>query len=457
MLTGDGFLARLSPMQGGFSPDGLRAVAEAARRHGNGVLEVTSRGNLQVRGLSEASAGRLAEELDRLGLAFRSGLAVETGSLAGLDEQEIADPHPLSAQLAAAVAGKLAGLGPKISVVVDSGGRLTSSALSADIRLQAVRVDEAVLWRLSLAGTAATATPLADLSEDEACHAASRLLLAIAARGPKARARDLLEEPAELSALVGFSPPVEARSETDSAPSTTLRVVPLPRFAEEDPQRRDRRDLDPPPFMGEGDRRRQWRGPEDATSESSPAGLFPLRDGSAALGLALPFGQISAGELAAFCDAASAAGAREIRLAPQHGILALGLAVNGISALRRAAQTLGLVADPADPRLRVTACAGAPACASGVTATKDLAVELAAALPHHEPSRLHVSGCPKRCGAPAGAWELVGETPETLTLRSPGGPQHAVARGEAVAAFRRLVEPAGRETRPEEAALAARG
>ena len=43
------------------------------------------------------------------------------------------------------------------------------------------------------------------------------------------------------------------------APSTMLRVVPLPRFAGED-RRRNRRGLNPPPFTGERDRRRRWRG-----------------------------------------------------------------------------------------------------------------------------------------------------------------------------------------------------
>ena len=45
----------------------------------------------------------------------------------------------------------------------------------------------------------------------------------------------------------------------ERAPSTMLRVVPLPRFAGED-RRRNRCGLNPPPFTGERDRRRRWRG-----------------------------------------------------------------------------------------------------------------------------------------------------------------------------------------------------
>ena len=47
---------------------------------------------------------------------------------------------------------------------------------------------------------------------------------------------------------------------TVPAPSTTLRVVPLPRFAGEDPASRPASTRILPLFTGEGDRRRRWRG-----------------------------------------------------------------------------------------------------------------------------------------------------------------------------------------------------
>lgn len=50
MLTGDGLLVRLSPAGTGWRPAELSVLAEAAARFGSGMLEVTSRGNLQIRG-----------------------------------------------------------------------------------------------------------------------------------------------------------------------------------------------------------------------------------------------------------------------------------------------------------------------------------------------------------------------------------------------------------------------
>ncbi len=71
-------------------------LCEAALRHGNGVMEVTARGSLQIRGLTERSAARFAAAVDALGIAVRTGVPVQTGVLAGLDPDEIADPTPLA-------------------------------------------------------------------------------------------------------------------------------------------------------------------------------------------------------------------------------------------------------------------------------------------------------------------------------------------------------------------------
>ncbi len=59
MQTGDGLLVRLNPVASGFSPKTLIGLCEAALGHGNGIVEVTARGNLQIRGLTARSAREL--------------------------------------------------------------------------------------------------------------------------------------------------------------------------------------------------------------------------------------------------------------------------------------------------------------------------------------------------------------------------------------------------------------
>ncbi len=54
MPSGDGLLARVKPFGGRLPAAALRALAEAVAAYGNGVVELTGRGNLQVRGVRDA-------------------------------------------------------------------------------------------------------------------------------------------------------------------------------------------------------------------------------------------------------------------------------------------------------------------------------------------------------------------------------------------------------------------
>jgi precorrin-3B synthase len=69
MQSGDGLLIRIKPFGGKLSAASLRAIADIAARCGNGIVELTGRGNIQLRGLSEASAANAATALVDAGLA----------------------------------------------------------------------------------------------------------------------------------------------------------------------------------------------------------------------------------------------------------------------------------------------------------------------------------------------------------------------------------------------------
>src|SRR4051794_16871332 len=64
----DGALARVRAPGGLLSAAQLRALASAARDLGDGALELTSRGNVQLRGLAEGAPPELGERLARAGL-----------------------------------------------------------------------------------------------------------------------------------------------------------------------------------------------------------------------------------------------------------------------------------------------------------------------------------------------------------------------------------------------------
>jgi precorrin-3B synthase len=387
MATGDGLLARLNPVASGLSPKALIGLSKAALRHGNGVIEVTARGSLQIRGLSAKSAGLLGADVDALGIAVRSGVPVETGPLAGLDLDETADPRPLAEEIRQGIAapGLEGRLGPKVSVVVDGGGHSGLDSVAADVRLTAQRGSSGVAWCLAIAGDAVTARQLGAFAENDAVNAVLSLLTEIAARGRESRARDLDLE--LLVAAAGF----EVRR-------STL-------------EREDRR--------------------------PGSADAIPLTDTRFAVAIALPFGHVRAEILIDFLREADALGAGEIRLAPRRALLLLCPSEASARAVQEAADRAGLITDPADPRARIAACPGSPACASGHIAARALASKIAAA----SGLDLHVSGCEKRCAKPGhDGLTLLGTADSAALVMECAGPTPLahVAKERAAAAIGRV-------------------
>src|ERR1700735_2485916 len=96
MPTGDGLLARLVPSSP-ISLEAFVALCEASQAHGNGIMEVTQRGSLQVRGLSPTSATAFArvvsalEPTDGAMLADEGMPPISTSPLLGLDPGERLD------------------------------------------------------------------------------------------------------------------------------------------------------------------------------------------------------------------------------------------------------------------------------------------------------------------------------------------------------------------------------
>lgn len=186
MATGDGLLARLAPPAPP-TPEGIKTLCVLARKHGNGTIEVTQRGNLQARGLNETSAPLFAEEAIALGLASGDGLPVLVDPLAS------EDTRALARAIREAARGLV--LAPKMSVIVDTGTALHLDGLVADVRLRA----EGDRWHLGVGKTwlGIVENPAAAVLEQ---------LRAIAARGPAARGRDMMPDPAA-------PPPARPRAE----------------------------------------------------------------------------------------------------------------------------------------------------------------------------------------------------------------------------------------------------
>jgi len=367
MPTGDGLLVRLTP-EGAMDIDAFVALCALALRHGNGVIEITARGNVQVRGLTAQSAPPFAEAVAELRIASTSPVPLVTDPLAG-DPDALIDAGTIAAALTAALARSRLRLAPKVSIAIDGGGRLHLDAVPADIRLCAVIVGSKPRLHVALGGDAGSATTLGTIAPDEAADVVIGLLDVVAACGPAARAEDVLDR----AGIAPFAAALPGRLEA----ALTL----APRLGAE------------------------------------PIGLHPLRDGTLALGVALAFGQADAEALSRLASAAHAHGACALRPALGRALLLIGLDPEGAEGAAAAARRLGFITRADDPRRRIAACAGKPACASAWLASRTLAAAvaphlIAPDLPRHAGAIvLHISGCPKGCAHPApAALTIVGDT-----------------------------------------------
>ena len=376
MPTGDGLLVRLRPI-GTVSLPAFKKLCAAARQHSNGIVEITARGSVQVRGLSEASATCFAEAAASLGIAAEDGIPIISDALAGLDPDELIDASTLAADVRRTL-GRTSlppRLAPKVSVAIDGGGALSLDGLSADVRLRAEVINGDVGLYLSVGGDATNAASLGTITTPDCIEAVIRLLGVIAQRGCNARARDVLS-------AEGVEPFRESISEL-------LQTSARPRE------------------NGGSGLDSRLRGNERKIS----IGLHSLRDGSYAHGIGLAFGHSDATALEQLVDAAAAGGAYGVRAAPGRALIIISLTRNSAATFTAAAERLGFITRADDPRRYVIACAGAPICASAHIAARAMAPRLAEiAAPHLDGSfKIHISGCAKGCAhAEPAALTLVG-------------------------------------------------
>ena len=354
MRTGDGLLARLRPADCVMLLSQLRAIAHAAAEFGNGIIEVTARGSLQVRGLRPEAVAPLEQAVLGAGIVPASGVMVEVPPLAGLDPDELIDPRPV-AEAIRRLAGTLPlVLAPKLAITVDGGGGFSLATIAADVRLTAV---DRECFLLAVGGDDRTARKVAVVARENAASAVLGVLEAIAAIGPAARGKDV-----EAAMLTGLYDP--------AAELVVVRGEGLP-------------------FLGV--RRLGLSSPSISPHESY------------IVGLALPYRQARAEDMIGFLDEIEILGLCDIRLSPGHGLILTGLHRGEALRAEEAARRHGFWTSPQEPRAHISLCAGTMGCASAHFDTRGVAEEVVrrAAVLLDGSLTLHLSGCPKGCAHPA--------------------------------------------------------
>ncbi len=170
MAAEDGLILRIRPPGGRLSSAQARGLADLARAHGQGTLSLTTRANVQMRGIAPADHAAILARLAALGLLDADAAAEQARNIVVTPFWRAGDG---TLELATALADGLAnlcGLPAKFGFMVDTGPAPVLGGTSADIRFeratdgtlllrpdgatqgQPVQTAEAVARALALAG-----------------------------------------------------------------------------------------------------------------------------------------------------------------------------------------------------------------------------------------------------------------------------------------------------------------
>jgi sulfite reductase beta subunit-like hemoprotein len=358
----DGGLARIRLAGGRVTASQLGGVLAAAEL-GSGLVEITGRANLQVRGLPGGVEPRLAELLGAAGLLPSPPHDRARNILAS----PVAGRHPRSLAATDAIVDALdrgicadpdlAGLPGRFLFAVDDG---TGMALGrgADLALVATGGAGEGEFALLIAGVAAGERVVASEAAAIALRAARAFLELRADDDAHAwHVRELADGRERVASALG----VQLRSEGDVAPLAGAT--------------------------------------ENGSVPALRPGLLDQGDGHVAVTALAPMGRLERPTLEGLAEALAEHGA-EARLSPSRTLTAVDLSSADASSLAERLERLDLIVEPASGWAGLSTCAGPGFCAKARLDVRAAARRRAVARGSGAPVE-HWSACERRCGEPA--------------------------------------------------------
>lgn len=384
------------------------AIAEISATFASGIIELTNRANLQLRGVRAGAEARVSRQLIDAGLgpqvsddgqllADPPGIARQTaiaddvrnlmlGATAGLDGDALYDTTELAGQILARLETepRFAALSPKFSILLDGGEALAALDHPHDLWLSPITTsaaDTEQAFAFGFAGQPATMPggALAAVTATDVPALAHALLHTFIdlATDDERRMRDLLRRHRandiadRAAAIAGIT------LRRDAAVQAWQRAAadPLRRFGAW-----RQRDAD------------QWY-----------------------VGAQAPLGRLDAPTLRALAQLSRSHAQGRFRVTPWQGILMPDVAGHAVGGVEQAFDRLGLIRSAHAPLGRLIACAGSTGCAKAMADTKADAHALAAHL--HAAHDVHLSGCVRSCAAAHQApWTLLAVSAQRYDL-----------------------------------------
>ncbi len=398
----DSFMLRLRVPACEITAAQCHGLAELARDLGNGFVDVTTRGNFQLREFKPRSIVQVLTRIQELGLASRGAGCdnvrnVTASPNSGFDPDELLDVRPFAKGIHHYILNHrdLYGLPRKFNIAFDNGGSLSAAVDTNDIGFFAVRVSEK---SLSAAATDLSALN-SQLSTPPVAGVYFRVQLGgITGHGDFAKDTGLLIKPAEAVAVSAAMLRVFAENgDRTNRKKARLKYL-LEKWGVEkfiaETQKKLAFPLGRLP-LGACEPRRPvlkhgWLG----AARQSQRGLNSI-------GVGIPVGRLSAKQLHALADIATNFGQGELRLTVWQNILIPHIPDAFVETVKRSLVRLGFFHEASAAAGGIVACTGSKGCKYAAADTKGHAVTLFKHLTKRvnvsAPVNIHFTGCPHSC------------------------------------------------------------
>lgn len=392
----DGFLIRLRTPGGCLNSTQGSAIALLLEKW-NSTIQVTNRGNLQIRGIKQSPTLEEFTTLQKLGLASHNPNVDHLRNImgsptAGIDCQELIDTGPLIKELDHFIQNypPIALLNSKFSIGIDGGGAV------------AIGTRSTMTWQHRYNEIQLSAYPL-----NYPTDSTSNVVFRVALGGDKELYEtDLFIEPKKVITVVKalITVYVDYVRQNPSIKGKKPRMKHLLKDWGLEKYLQQVKCLSAQEIIGKGQQLSHLNLPLEG-GDVKYLGIHPQKQrGLSYLGLSLKLGQLTATQLRGLVALSEHFGSSQLRLTPWQSVILPDISEKKVSELLLKLTCLGLSPFP-KWESTIVACGGKPGCAKAATATHSHASYLIdylnQRLPSHSPVNIHVTGCDKSCAQPS--------------------------------------------------------
>jgi ferredoxin-nitrite reductase len=383
--TQDSFMLRTRVAGCALTAYQFAGLADIAEDFGGGYLDLTTRGNTQVREIMPKDTIATLERLDELGLTAKGSGAdnlrnVTASPTCGFDPDEVLDVLPYARSMHHYILNNrdLYGLPRKFNISFDNGGRVSVCADTNDIAFYAVRVGEGqgvapgIYFRVQLCGITGHKQFAKDcgllIKPSQAVPLAAAMIRVFIENGDRTNRKK-----SRLKYLVDNWGQAKFLEETQK--KLTFELSPFPMESCE---------------------------PRGATLQHGHIGVYNEKEaGLNYIGIVIPVGRMMPGQIRAVAKLADIYGRGDIRLTAWQNLIIPGIKDADLETVKAAIIEMGFHYKSTTVSGGLIACTGNVGCKFAASDTKTHAIQLARFLESEieldQPINIHLTGCHHSC------------------------------------------------------------